>query len=133
LGNEVSFVFSRLGLVSLTSIEPEVFERCLLDTVDETLCLVLSERTKEAIYVYVEKYCDLRRQEIPRKPDLFVTCLEKIFGRAASVIEKTILKKFYSKLGMGFEEKKDWNFKDYVISAERSAAALSRGSVFEVS
>jgi len=49
----------------------------------------------------MEKYCRFRRQEIPHKPDLFASCLEKIFGRAA-VIEKTVLRKLYSKLGIDF-------------------------------
>jgi len=100
--------------VSLTQVEPEVFERSLLDAIDETLCLVMSEQMKEAIYALLEKYYGLRREEIPRKPDLFATCLEKIFGRAALVIEKVVLKRFYSKLGIDFKEKKDWNFKDCV-------------------
>jgi len=114
------------------SLEREGFEHSLLDAVDETLCLVLSERTKEAIYVHMEKHFDLRREEIPRKPDLFVSCLEKIFGRAAPVLEKMMLRKFYSKLGIDFEEKKDWGFKDYVISVGRSAAAPSSDSFFKV-
>jgi len=114
------------------SLERESFERSLLDAVDETLCLVLSERTKEAIYVHLEKYFDLRREEIPRKPDLFVSCLEKIFGRAAPVLEKMVLRKFYSKLGIEFDERKSSDFRGYLISAERSATGLSRESVFEV-
>jgi len=106
--------------VVLASIEPEVFERSLLDAVDETLFLLLSARTKEAIYSYVEKFCGLKRQEIPRKPDLFVACLVKIFGRAAPVMEKMVLKKFYSKQGMNFEERENWNFQDYLLFAKRS-------------
>jgi hypothetical protein len=110
----------------------ESFESILLDTIDETLSLVLSERAKEAIYSHVEKYYDLRKEEIPIKPEVFASCLEKIFGRAAAVMEKMVLKRFYSKLGIAFEETKDWNFKDYIISAERSAKAFSRSSLFEV-
>jgi len=113
-------------------MEPEVFEHSLMDAVDETLCLVLSARTKEAIYSYVEKFWALKRQEIPRKPDMFAACLAKIFGRSAPVMEKMVLKKFYSKLGIAFEENKDWGFKDYLISAERSAVVRSRDSVFEL-
>jgi len=96
----------------------------LLDAIDETLSLVLSERTKEAIYAHIEKHFDLRREEIPRKPDLLAICLEKIFGQAAPIVEKMILKKLYSKLGIDFEERKDWSFKDCIISAEGSVGAL---------
>jgi len=112
--------------------EREGFERSLLDAVDETLCLVLSERTKDAIYVHMEKYFDLRREEIPRKPDLFVSCLEKIFGRAASVLEKMVLRRLYSKLGIDFDERKSLDFRGYLISAEKSATGFSRESIFEV-
>jgi len=121
LGSRVKFVLQRLELVNLTANMREGLERCLLDAIDETLSLVLSERTKEAIYAHMEKYFDLGREEIPRKPDLLATCLEKIFGRAAPVVEKMILKKLYSKLGIDFEEREDWSFKDYIISVERCA------------
>jgi len=67
----------------LTANQRQGLERCLLDAIDETLSLVLSERIKEAIYSHMEKYFDLRREEIPRKLDLLASCLEKIFGRAA--------------------------------------------------
>ncbi len=107
-------------------MEPEVFERSLLDAIDETLCLVLSERTKEAIYTYLEKFWALKRQEIPRKPDLFAACLAKIFGRSAPVMEKMVLKKFYSKHGMKFEEKENWSFQDYLLLAKSSLTTQAR-------
>jgi len=113
-------------------LDREDFDRGLLEAMDETLSLVLGEGTKKAIYTHMERCCALRREEIPQKPDLLVTCLERIFGRARPVLEKMVLKKFYSKLGIGFEERKDWGFKDYIISAERSATGLSRDSLFEV-
>jgi len=116
----------------LTSVERESFESSLLDAIDETLSLVLSERAKEVIYAHLEKYYDLRREEVPLKLDVFASCLEKIFGRAAAIMEKMVLKRFYSKLGIDFEETKDWGFKDYIISAKESAAALSRCSLFQV-
>jgi len=116
----------------MTRIEPESFDSSLLDAIDETLSLILSERAKEAIYAHVEKYYGLRKEEIPVKLDVFSSCLEKIFGRAGAVIEKTVLKRFYSKLGIDFEEMKDCDFKDYIISAKGSAKAFSRSSLFEV-
>jgi len=110
----------------LTSREREAFERSLLEAMDETLSLVLSERTKEAVYAHMERFCNLKRDEIPIKPDLLTTCLEKIFGRAATVIEKMVLRRFCSKLGIDFDEKKDWSFKDHVVFVERSVGAFSR-------
>ena len=109
----------------MTHGKREAFEKSLLEAMDETLSLLLSERTKEAIYAHMERYFALKREEIPHKPDMFMACLETIFGGAKPVIEKMVLKKFYSKLGMNFEERKDWNFQDYIISVERSACALS--------
>jgi len=115
-------------LTCLTHSEREAFENSLLEAMDETLSLVLSERTKEAIYAHMERYYALRREEIPQKPDRFMACLDRIFGRARSVIEKMVLKKFYSKLGMDLIERKNWNFHDYIIFAERSAGELSNRS-----
>jgi len=105
-------------------IEQEDLDRSLLEAIDEMLSLLLGEGTKKAIYTYMERYYGLKREEIPQKPDLFMACLERMFGRAGPVIEKMVLKRFYSKLGMNLEERKDWNFKDYIVSAERSATAF---------
>jgi len=104
-------------LANLEHGRREALEKILLEAMDETLSLLLSERAKEAIYAHMERYYALRREEIPRSPDRFMACLERIFGRARPVIEKMVLKKFYSKLGMGFIERKDWKFRDYIVSA----------------
>jgi len=56
----------------------------------------------------------------------------EIFGRAAAAIEKIALKRFYSKLGIDFKEAKDWDFKDCIISAKESAAAVPGSSLFEL-
>jgi len=41
--------------------------------------------------------------------------LEKIFGVGASVLEKIIVRILYSKLGLKFDNQKDYAFKDYLI------------------
>jgi len=58
--------------------------------------------------------------------------MHKIFRRAPAAIEKIVLKRFYSKLGIDFNEAKDWDFKDYIIHAKESATAVSGSSLFEV-
>ncbi|MFQ6032456.1 MAG: hypothetical protein ACE5K2_05990 [Candidatus Zixiibacteriota bacterium] len=86
----------------------------LLSVVNETLRQVFKEAGAKVIYSYIENKCHLKREEIAEKPEVFSAGLEKLLGSAAPVIENLILKKLYRKLGLEFEEKKGFEFLDYV-------------------
>jgi len=47
--------------------------------------------------------------------EAFAEGLEKIFGGGTSVLEKLIVKILYSKLGLKYENQKDYAFTDYLI------------------
>jgi hypothetical protein len=52
--------------------------------------------------------------DIAKKPELFTSSLANLMASAAQVIEIAILKNFYSKLGLKFEEKENYTFCDYL-------------------
>jgi len=83
------------------------FERILLEAIDEGLA-ALGEGGKHMVFFYLERNCSIRKQDIPKKPEAFVTGLEKIFGAGAPVLEKMILERICAKLGSkhGGEEKR---------------------------
>lgn len=77
--------------------EARDFERILLEAIDEGLA-VLGEGGKHMVFFYLERNCSIRKQDIPKNPEAFVTGLEKIFGAGASVLEKMILERIHAKL-----------------------------------
>lgn len=86
----------------------------LADTVDKTLKQVFKEEGTKIIYTFIENKCHLKREEIFEKPEVFSTGLEKLMVSAAPVIEKMILRNFYCKFELKFEEKEGYRFPDYI-------------------
>jgi len=93
------------------------FDEFFVEAVDEGL-RVLGESGKQMIFFYLEKNYSIKRHEIPKKSEAFALGLEKIFQAGASVIEKLIMESLYSKLGLKYEEKKNYSFGDYVKKAK---------------
>ncbi|RLI11204.1 hypothetical protein DRO25_02380 [Candidatus Bathyarchaeota archaeon] len=103
------------------------FDELLLKTIDETLRYTLGDVTTEEIYRYLRrKSCP--RYEIPRKPDVFSTELRRVlefekgisFNRTVtvlstvSILERVVVKKICSKLGVEFNEKGPIDFAEWV-------------------
>ena len=86
----------------------------LLSAVDETLRQVFKEAGTKVIYGYITNKCHLKREEIAKKPEIFSAGLESLLVSAARVIENLILRKLYRKLGLKFEEKKGYEFSEYI-------------------
>jgi len=110
---EVTGVTKRLRTVGKWEVD-----NLLLSAVDETMRQVFKEEGAKVIYGYLENNSHLKREEIAEKPKVFSAGLERLLGSAAPVIEKLILKNLYSKLGLKFREKKDYEFSDYIKELE---------------
>ncbi|MGC8848863.1 MAG: hypothetical protein ACP5QI_00115 [Candidatus Bathyarchaeia archaeon] len=95
------------------------FDRALLEAVDEGL-LALGESVRRAIYHHLESRLSIKRGEIPDKPGRFAEALRDALGAAADVLLNFMARRLYAKLGLNFEEKPGWGFKDYVEDAEKS-------------
>jgi hypothetical protein len=68
-------------------------------TVEEILTLILGERTTEALYSYMLKNFDFRRDEVATKPELFCQAIDKVFGKGGTVIQQVITRNLLDKLG----------------------------------
>ena len=86
----------------------------LLNAVEETLEHIFKEASAKVVYDYIENKCHLKREEIVEKPEDFSAGLKRLMVSAASVIEKMILEKLYSKLELKFVEKEGYEFSDYI-------------------
>ncbi|MEM2598925.1 MAG: hypothetical protein QXU11_05255 [Thermoproteota archaeon] len=60
----------------------------------------LGETAKRIIYWYLENEHGLRKEEIPDKPEEFITGLEKIYGSGARVIERLIVSEMADEFGV---------------------------------
>ena len=84
------------------------------EAVDETLKQIFKEDGAKVIYEFLENHTHLKLEEFADKPDVLSATLEKLMVSAAHVIEKLILKNLYRRLGLKFEEKKGYEFLDYI-------------------
>jgi hypothetical protein len=89
----------------------------ILEAVDESLDS-FGESVKQVVYYQLESSYHVRKQDIPRKIEEFVTAVEGIFGVGARLIEMRILEALYARTSgfAYFPEGKDLVFKDYVRS-----------------
>jgi len=99
---EVVGVTKRLRTVEKTGSLDDL----LLSVVDETMRQVFRDAGVKVIYDYLANNSHLRREEIAEKPEIFSAGLERLMVSAARVIENSILKNLYRKLGLKFEEKR---------------------------
>ncbi len=103
------------------------FEKLLIQAVDEGLSS-LGESSRHAVYFYLEKKFDLKKQEIPDKIKIFADAIEKIFGSGADFLELLIMKNLYEKVGgiLKLRESNDFAFVEYVIDVKQNFAGEKR-------
>jgi len=97
----------------------------LLEAVDEGL-LILGESARKAIYFHLQNGCSLPREDIPDKPEMFAEGLKKMFGAGAKVIEESVVKILYGKLGIEYKERENTCFVDYLNGAWKSESVQSQ-------
>lgn len=99
---------------SKKAVKAEKFDEFLLNVVDETLKRVFREEGTKVIYDFIKSHSHLEREEIAENPEVFSAGLKRLLSSGAFAIERLILKNLYSKLGLKFEEKKGYEFSDYM-------------------
>jgi len=96
-------------------------KQVLLQAVDEGLSS-LGDSPKQAIFFHLESSFGIKKSNIPSNLREFAEALEEIFGLGASYLEQLIIRRFYDKLGLEFEEVENWNLSEYVDSVRRRRA-----------
>lgn len=94
-----------------------LFKEALFEAIDEGL-LTLGESGKEAIYFHLQNLFSVKRGDVLDRPEIFVEGVRKIFGVGAEVIERSIVKSLYRKLGLKYEEKEGYGFLAYLSDAK---------------
>jgi len=96
--------------------------KLMIEAVDETLKKFFGEAVTSVIYGYLERKRNLRKEEIPEKPEIFSKGLREIFGSGAITIEENILKTLFSKLKMEYKEMAELNFAEVVNQLSKKAS-----------
>jgi hypothetical protein len=107
--------------IQLNSTPSEVggdISAALSQSIEEGLCDLLGERSKEAVFSYIEQQGFLRHQ-IPEDLSRFDAFLEENFGKAGNVIARHIASRLYSRLGLDLVTVPHLALSDYVDIASR--------------
>ena len=87
----------------------------LLESIDEGLKEIFGETATGIIYNYLKDKYSLKREEISEKLEVFIKGLEAFFSSsAACVVEKNVLKNFYSTFGLRYQNEEGRSFIDHV-------------------
>ena len=90
------------------------FEKSLIKAIDVQLKRVFGEKGTSVIYNYLQSALSLKREEIPKKLDVFTEGLDRFLSSGAKVVEKVILDGLYSNFEEEFQFKEGYKFVDYV-------------------
>lgn len=94
--------------------DEQAFRSFLLLCFEEAISHILGESIEKALLERIEKDSGLKPYELIGRIDVLKSCLERIFGRGALVLERIIAKKIYSKLNM------DMPFQDLEVVIEQA-------------
>lgn len=89
------------------------FDCLLVKAVDESLNF-LGESAKFSIYFHLKVSFGLKREEIPKKPEVFAEKLEELFRDGSKYIKRIILKRLFESVGLELKCKKGYSFTDYI-------------------
>jgi hypothetical protein len=96
------------------------FNAAVFKSIEDGVTSVLGGKVLEPLFIHLEKYHALPREEIPARLDLFFPALEKAFGpTSGKTLGRFIVKLLYARLGLEFANKPDSGLLEYVENARR--------------
>lgn len=81
--------------------EDDKFHDTLMNVIEQSLVEALGKPGAKATFLRLEQDCQLKKETIPEDLEKFHTCIVKIFGSGALVIEKHIMKRLHASLFHG--------------------------------
>lgn len=95
------------------------FNGTLTKAIDEAIKGLLGRDVLESFYNHLDFFGGIKRDELPYHIDVVFHVFEKNFGATVgNVLGRSITKNFYSKLGVEFVERPNYNLLDYVEDAK---------------
>jgi hypothetical protein len=96
------------------------FEKLLIKSIDDSLKDTFGEVAAQIIYKHLEKNHSLKKEEIPKKLEVFTEALEKYLNSGVIVVEDLVLKKLCSNLGFERPREECLSFVDYVTKLKEN-------------
>jgi hypothetical protein len=94
-----------------------IAEEFFMEAVEEGLSL-LGKSGKEAVFFYLEKGYNVKKNQIASKPKHFSDALDNIFGLGAIFLKTIILRGYYEKIGLTPPDKlENIDFAECVINS----------------
>lgn len=115
----VQHKYRRRGAVNIS------FDKAVIDAVDEGLS-VLGESAKRSLYFYLERFYNIKKEEIPVKITDFVEALEKIFGVGSNLLLLQVMKSLHRRFRAQIKLcDSNLDFVKYVRAKEAVAAEIT--------
>ena len=96
------------------------FEKLLIKSVDDGLKDTFGETAAEIIYKHLKRNQSLEQEEIPKRLEVFIEGLEKFFSTGAIVVERLVLEKLCSNLGLECPSEERFSFVEYVTKLKNN-------------
>ncbi|NIR88086.1 hypothetical protein GWO13_11310 [Candidatus Bathyarchaeota archaeon] len=96
------------------------FEKLLVKSVDDCLKDTFGEIATEVVYKHLERNHSLKTEEIPKKLEVFIEGLEKFFSSGSPVVERLVLEKLCSNLGLEYPRTERYSFVDYITKLKKT-------------
>jgi hypothetical protein len=100
------------------------FEKLLIKSVDDSLKDTFGEVAADIIYKHLERNHSLKKEEIPKKLEVFIEGLEKYLNSGVIVVEGLVLKNLCSNLGLERPREERLNFVEYVTKLRRTSDSV---------
>ncbi|MCX8153457.1 MAG: NitrOD5 domain-containing protein [Candidatus Bathyarchaeota archaeon] len=97
------------------SLQQKNYEAALTEAIDAAL-EPLGPAVARIIYTYMERSLEIKKQEIPNRPEDFTKTIEQIFGEGATLIEIRIMEELHKRFQdfVHFPKKRKLDFTDYL-------------------
>ena len=91
------------------------FDDLLLESIEETITVLLSREVVDALYECLRTVHSISREQVPSRLNILSSVLDKTFGpRGSATISRAIARKFYSKLALTFSNNPGGSLPEHV-------------------
>jgi hypothetical protein len=97
----------------------KAFNDLLLESIDESVAVLLSRQVVDALYLHLETTHSISRNDVPYKLDTLIATLQRTLGSGAQTVGRAIARRFYLKLQLEFTNNPNHTLLEYVDEAKR--------------
>ena len=101
------------------------FNDLLLESIDESVAVLLSRQVVDALYVHLQTVHSITRDDVPNRLDILIAALQRTLGSGALTVGKVIARAFYLKLQLEFTNDPNRTLLEYVDEARKKLQIVS--------